>query len=1072
MSDDNYVYAEPTAQAYKSTKRVIEYRIGSKRYYSLADIEHDYPGTELVQIGGGTTSQKVMASDGKEYAVNYTTYQAMTSAAAQQYIDSQPTEVTISIGGNDKFTTTKVNQTATSIQDLYAKILQATPDKYDAMVKDRLTKDRAISWGEQLGITYSPPAEWLTHTDSIVTTEDVQAKKEAEQQAVNDALAEQYGLPKGTEVIYNTQLYQQLVNDPNSATLVSTEQGTGVLNVSPDMAANVIVGQTYAPLISEAQDKEAAQQQATQPIWGQTNETAITNEQGNVVGVQSESMQQSILAPVEIQAVVNQQGTVVGFEDAIAQQSYVDPFKTKATNTVLTYATLVQPAQTLPKEQQAIVHELPAPQKGTFEYAVQQQQKREAENAAKLQKVQETARVLTFGGSKSYEMRNWFGKFSENIVSGLMSFPLALGSGVASAGEKAYILAKYRKEYTTDDFKAELLRSVKSQEFKDTFNPIKPEGAATYAFALAGGLAKAYPKLRVTETPIKAKAIDVYESVRETAKGLKSDKQIQVQTIEGKPQTRNVFQKSSIKVESVVDAKFERLTSQGFSELKSIESAGELKAQVKFAENKAAIKNVDYKEISAPKEVLDPAMRYSGKTKTGAPLEGKTPQLKTKQILAESSELQFKGQTIKRTGMVLDNKGNVLKTATQKITKFTPEELKKVQLTKPRTYKTALTEGKLQSEVRMSGKFVEPKFDVKGSKGGGKPKTSGKPSVILEMDKAGKIKVYSVLESGKLIDYVGKRPVRTSGRQMSVLEELKRTTKASSKYKPVIGVDVKVAGGGKLLPIMKGSSAKKQVTLKVAKTTRKASTGKGAFTPTPLRNVVLSDRDLAAIFGPQKLKTPAKSILSSIQAPDYRQDITPIIDVTQSQKNAQDIIAGLIPAEATAQDIAQLPAQDLKQPQDIIQDFKPPVPKPSEAKPPQDKSYDIKFPFITLPGSGEAGKKETGYNVYMKEGGKQVKANMKPLPKKEAHRLGKDIAENSLSASYRVSKTNKRVPSARRSPLAQGMQVSDANFKRSKNWQVEKNRFRLNTPGEKQGIQASKLIASRKKGLLKKIKWR
>ncbi|MFQ5531166.1 MAG: hypothetical protein ACE5ES_00980 [Candidatus Nanoarchaeia archaeon] len=116
------------------------------------------------------------------------------------------------------------------------------------------------------------------------------------------------------------------------------------------------------------------------------------------------------------------------------------------------------------------------------------------------------------------------------------------------------------------------------------------------------------------------------------------------------------------------------------------------------------------------------------------------------------------------------------------------------------------------------------------------------------------------------------------------------------------------------------------------------------------------------------------------------------------------------------------------------------------------------------------GRKVQGHNVIMFERGKRVKANIKPLPRDEAERLGKDIAENSLSASFKVTPTKVKAPAARRSPLATGGFVSPGKFRESrdpkrKGFFVEKSRFRLDTPGEIRGITAAKLISQRKKSL-------
>jgi hypothetical protein len=107
--------------------------------------------------------------------------------------------------------------------------------------------------------------------------------------------------------------------------------------------------------------------------------------------------------------------------------------------------------------------------------------------------------------------------------------------------------------------------------------------------------------------------------------------------------------------------------------------------------------------------------------------------------------------------------------------------------------------------------------------------------------------------------------------------------------------------------------------------------------------------------------------------------------------------------------------------------------------------------------------KEQGYNVYMKEYKKKVKANDKPLSREEATRLGMDIADNSLSASFIVSKTHSKVPSAQRKGLGGNPFIGKFTASnRRKGWFNEKRTNRLDTFGERQGITASKLIAQRR----------
>ena len=109
-------------------------------------------------------------------------------------------------------------------------------------------------------------------------------------------------------------------------------------------------------------------------------------------------------------------------------------------------------------------------------------------------------------------------------------------------------------------------------------------------------------------------------------------------------------------------------------------------------------------------------------------------------------------------------------------------------------------------------------------------------------------------------------------------------------------------------------------------------------------------------------------------------------------------------------------------------------------------------------------KREPGFNVIMIERREEVKANRKLLPKREAIRLGRDVADNTVSASYRITKSKTNVPSSRRSKLARGQSPPAKKFRESKSrpgFFVEKRSFRIDTQGEKQGLTVARLISDR-----------
>jgi len=151
--------------------------------------------------------------------------------------------------------------------------------------------------------------------------------------------------------------------------------------------------------------------------------------------------------------------------------------------------------------------------------------------------------------------------------------------------------------------------------------------------------------------------------------------------------------------------------------------------------------------------------------------------------------------------------------------------------------------------------------------------------------------------------------------------------------------------------------------------------------------------------------------------------------------------------------------------------------RPTQFEKPKKPTRPI-IPF-TLPDKGKdlfakpMQKKEIGYDTIIKEKGRLTKANIKGLPRSEAKRLLKDVLENSLSASGRITKKKTKVPASRRSRLATGS-FNEKNFRKGKTtktqeFTVEKRGARLNSPGEIAGITAAKLLRSRKKQLKKAL---
>jgi hypothetical protein len=188
-----------------------------------------------------------------------------------------------------------------------------------------------------------------------------------------------------------------------------------------------------------------------------------------------------------------------------------------------------------------------------------------------------------------------------------------------------------------------------------------------------------------------------------------------------------------------------------------------------------------------------------------------------------------------------------------------------------------------------------------------------------------------------------------------------------------------------------------------------------------------------------------------VQKSNIIQQQKPIIETKQQQR-----------IEQTQRQITETPQKQItRQTQTQVPRVTPKIPTPQVPKVP---TPIIPINIFGLPNTTRPiNQKVTGYNVYMKERKKVVKANKQPLPLDQAQSLGYDIGDNSLSASFKLSKTKQQVPAARRAKFAVGT-FNKSNFSQNKKgWFVEKRSKRLDTPNEVKGIQASKLIAQTRK---------
>jgi hypothetical protein len=97
-----------------------------------------------------------------------------------------------------------------------------------------------------------------------------------------------------------------------------------------------------------------------------------------------------------------------------------------------------------------------------------------------------------------------------------------------------------------------------------------------------------------------------------------------------------------------------------------------------------------------------------------------------------------------------------------------------------------------------------------------------------------------------------------------------------------------------------------------------------------------------------------------------------------------------------------------------------------------------------------------GYDVYIREGGRRIKANKQPIPYNMALKQGSNIVDNTVAASFELQKSG-----ISRTPDIPAQMINDKfRTRRTRNALevVEKSKYRIDTPGERRGLKASKFL--------------
>ena len=611
---------------------------------------------------------------------------------------------------------------------------------------------------------------------------------------------------------------------------------------------------------------------------------------------------------------------------------------------------------------------------------------------------------------------------------------------------------------------------------KGAVNPIGTVTELTTELYLWGKVSKAVHRIakpKIFETPIKAKNIKILETIRKTKSGKTvKDVHVSVTTVKGKTTSRYFWQKPKTQPRKVINVDFKRKgTSIHKGGIKQTETFAHIKGTIKLKDGGKKLKFIPKESTIKGKPTtqynLDSA--YSGKTSAGTPLRGKTPKIKAESgvHILKQTRKGYEYKTADTVRGIYKNGEFFTVTKSGKWIKVPQKSFTKVQAKGTQTYSSKrIQTGELVGEIQHTGSFVKRKYISK-------PKViKTKQKYDIEISNKGKIKVldtkkfpeFHYTESGKLIR-TGKKPI--SPTQQKILNKISEKSKTSQSTK--------------LISLKKSSQVSKgklKTVSPVVKVISKNAKSKGVFIlSSPLEKTQKNKQKSEIITREELLEEPSRIKI-----------INPVFDSINKSDVDNSFKFKSIDSTKTDQVFESVFDSDNKQKLDNIIGLKEDTISEQRfiSANPQivDPVIDIKIkqkqiiPPLILSSPNDvkkqSEKEEKGYNTYMYEGGKQVKANLSPLPKAEAERLGRDVADNSLSASYRVSKTNKNVPSSKRSKLATGGYVSPSKFTQSKSekrrgFSIEKRRNRLDTFGERNGIKASKLLAERKKSISNNI---
>lgn len=208
-----------------------------------------------------------------------------------------------------------------------------------------------------------------------------------------------------------------------------------------------------------------------------------------------------------------------------------------------------------------------------------------------------------------------------------------------------------------------------------------------------------------------------------------------------------------------------------------------------------------------------------------------------------------------------------------------------------------------------------------------------------------------------------------------------------------------------------------------------------------------------------KLRTDTKGIQKTQQSlkqvTRQRQLTRPVmaLDIATSQATKEEQITTQFPISSvkvkTTQSIKQDVATEQRQEVELIT-------KP-ELKTEQEREAGFKFPPFNQKPKPEQGRGY--YDVKVRERGRDIKVNKRPLPYNKARNLGAEVVDNTPSAQFKLSKAMKK-GEMKDDPIF----YKQFKFRGQKDRYIELNTYRIDTPGEIQGITVKGWLAQRNKG--------